>query len=289
MGDLRWDAMSRNYLTPAEIVDYAEESSLASVRMDRPRMLTRAVLGGAFLGLGGLLATVVAGGALELGEANPGLQKLLFGAVFPLGFIAVVLTGADLFTSDCATFTVSLYRRSMSAMAATRTLLLSYTGNFAGAVAAALVLGIATGIYAPGADATVYLHELSAAKLDHDLLETFTRGIGANFLVCIAAWQAYSAKDTIGKMAGIWFPVMGFVALGMEHSIANMFFIPAALFSGLDATWGEFLVGNLVPATLGNIVGGALFIGLAYAWIYPRGGPGVEATANSSAPSDRRR
>jgi formate/nitrite transporter len=263
-------AMSRNYLTPAEVVDYAEQSSLASASMDARRFGLRAVLGGALLGVGGLLATVVAGGAVGLGETNPGLQKLLFGAVFPLGFIAVVLTGADLFTSNCATFIVSLYRGSITSWAALRTLTLSFTGNFVGSLLAAAVLGVATGIYVAGADATDYLHQVAGTKLDHTLLETFARGIGANFLVCIAAWQAYSAKDTISKMAGIWFPVMAFVALGMEHSIANMFFIPAALMTGLDATWMDFLVANLVPATLGNIVGGGLFVGMAYAWIYPR-------------------
>ncbi len=275
--------MSRNYLTPAEVVDYAESSSLASAAMDAPRFVTRAVLGGAFLGVGGLLATVVAGGAVGLGESDPGLQKLLFGAVFPLGFIAVVLTGADLFTSNCATFLVSWYRRSISAGAVLRTWVLSYAGNFAGSLAAAALLGIATGIYVSGADATTFLHEVAAGKLNHTLAETFARGIGANLLVCIAAWQAYSAQDTVGKMAGIWLPVMGFVALGMEHSIANMFFIPAAIFSGFDASWAEFLLANLLPATLGNIVGGGVFIGLAYAWIYsgPRSG-----RHESSAPAD---
>lgn len=276
--------MSRTNLTPPEVVDYAESSSCASAAMPAPRFVTRAVLGGAFLGVGGLLATVVAGGAIGLGETNPGLQKLVFGAVFPLGFIAVVLTGADLFTSDAATFLVSWYRRSLSGLAVLRSWTMSYLGNFVGAVLAAGLLGVATGIYSADADATVYLHDLVAAKLDHSVLETLARGIGANLLVCIAAWQAYSAGDTLGKMAGIWLPVMGFVALGMEHSIANMFFVPAAIFSGLDATWAEFLVGNLLPATIGNIIGGGVFIGLAYAWIYTSG-PRPERTADTPAPS----
>ena len=280
--------MARTNLSPAEVVDYAESTSCASAAMPPARFVTRAVLGGAFLGLGGLLATVVAGGAVELGESNPGLQKFVFGAVFPLGFIAVVLTGADLFTSNCATFLVAWYRRSLGAAAVLRRWTLSYLGNFAGAVAAAALLGIATGIYVAGADATVYLHEVVAGKLDHSVVETLARGIGANLLVCIAAWQAYSAGDTVGKMVGIWFPVMGFVALGMEHSIANMFFVPAAILSGLDATWAEFLLGNLLPATIGNIIGGGVFIGLAYAWIYT-GGPRPPATAaTASTRADRR-
>jgi formate/nitrite transporter FocA (FNT family) len=94
------------------------------------------------------------------------------------------------------------------------------------------------------------------------------KGVLANMLVCLAAWQGYSAKDTLGRMVGIWAPVMTFVALGMEHSIANLFFIPAAMMAGLHATVGEFVVNNLIPATLGNIVGGAVFIGLPYAWLY---------------------
>jgi len=280
--------MSRTNLTPAEVVDYAESASCASAAMDAPRFVTRAVLGGAFLGVGGLLATVVAGGAVGLGESDPGLQKLVFGAVFPLGFIAVVLTGADLFTSDCATFLVSWYRRSLGVVAVLRTWLLSYLGNFVGALVVAGVLGIATGIYVGGADATVFLHEVVAGKLEHSWLETLARGVGANLLVCIAAWQAYSAGDTLGKMAGIWLPVMGFVALGMEHSIANMFFVPAAIMSGLDATWGEFLLGNLLPATIGNVIGGGVFIGLAYAWVYTDGSPiGRRARAASSTVDQR--
>lgn len=275
--------MSRNYLTPAEVVDYAEQSSIASASMHRWRFLLRAVLGGAFLGLGGLLSTVIAGGALGLAETNPGLQRLVFGALFPLGFMAVVLTGAELFTSSTATFTVSLHRRSVSVLGALRSLTLSYLGNFAGGFLAALVLGVATGIYLAGADSTAFLHEVVAAKFDHTALETFTRAVGANLLVCIAAWQAYSAQDTFSKMAGIWFPVMAFVALGMEHSVANMFFMPAALLSGFDATWAEFVVRNLSVVTLGNIVGGAVFIGLAYAWIYPR----APAPASSERESSR--
>lgn len=280
--------MARTNLSPAEVVDYAESTSCASAAMPPARFVTRAVLGGAFLGLGGLLATVVAGGALELGESNPGLQKLVFGAVFPLGFIAVVLTGADLFTSNCATFLVAWYRRSLSAATVVRRWTLSYLGNFAGAVAAAALLGIATGIYLAGADATVYLHDVVAGKLDHSVVETLARGVGANLLVCIAAWQAYSAGDTFGKMAGIWFPVMAFVALGMEHSIANMFFVPAAIMSGLDATWAEFLLGNLLPATVGNIIGGGVFIGLAYAWVYTRGPRPPTSASTAATRADRR-
>ena len=104
--------------------------------------------------------------------------------------------------------------------------------------------------------------------MSHSWVEVFSKGILANMLVCVAAWQAYSSRSTTGKILGIWFPVMAFVALGTEHSIANLFFIPAAMLSGADITVGQFVTANLIPATLGNWVGGALLIGLPFAWLY---------------------
>jgi formate/nitrite transporter len=271
--------VSSGYLTPAEIVDYTEHAAMASNAMPRSRFVVRAMMGGLLLGMGGLLSTIVAGGSTGLAANNPGLQKFVLGALFPLGFMAVVITGADLFTSNCATFTVAMHRRAIGLGATLRTWTWSYLGNFAGALVAATLLGIATGLYHSGDAATTFLHGMVEGKADHSISETFARGIGANILVCIAAWQAYAARDGVSRMLGIWFPVMGFVAMGMEHSVANMFFFPAAILSGADITWGTFLVHNLLFATLGNIVGGALFVGLAYAFVYP-GRPEREAPAD---------
>lgn len=99
-------------------------------------------------------------------------------------------------------------------------------------------------------------------------MTVFIKGIGANWLVCLGMWMGYAAKDIMGKCIGIWIPVMLFVTLGYEHSIANMFFIPAAIYSGADITWGDFVVRNLIPATLGNFIGGALLVGCAYWYLY---------------------
>jgi formate/nitrite transporter len=256
--------------SPQQIVDYADHAAHDKAALSSSRLFVMAMLGGALIGLGGLLALVVTGGATDLLAHNPGLAKLLFGALFPLGFIAVVLTGADLFTSNCATQVVSLWRKNLQPAAVLRVWGTSYLGNFVGACLAAWAFTHMTELFPAGQPCTQYLLSVAEHKLANPFMVSFMRGVLANFLVCIATWQAYSAKDTIGKMIGIWFPVMAFVALGMEHSIANMFFIPAAMLAGLDVTWSQFFTANLLPVTLGNLVGGALFVGLPYAWLYSK-------------------
>jgi len=113
-----------------------------------------------------------------------------------------------------------------------------------------------------------YLHHLAEGKMSHDFWTVFIKGVGANWLVCLGTWMGFAAKDIAGKAIGIWIPVMIFVTLGYEHSIANMFFIPAAMYTGANITWMDFIVKNLIPATLGNIVGGALLVGCVYWYIY---------------------
>lgn len=227
------------------------------------------VLGGMFIALGALLAVVVTGSSTGLLATNPGLGRLLLGAVFPVGFIAVVLTGAGLFTSDCATTMVPWYRRRARGAGILRLLAFAYLANLVGAVGLALVARSA-GLLGPDLPWSDYLVTLAGNKVTHGWLEVFSKGIIANALVCTAAWQAYSAGDTAGRILGIWLPVMAFVALGTEHSIANLFFIPAAMLSGAEIGAGQFLTANLIPATAGNWVGGALVIGLPYAWLYAK-------------------
>ncbi|MDR0582417.1 MAG: formate/nitrite transporter family protein [Prevotellaceae bacterium] len=105
------------------------------------------------------------------------------------------------------------------------------------------------------------------AKVFQGWSGVFVKGIAANWLVCLGMFMGYAAKDVIGKCIGIWIPVMIFVTFGYEHSIANMFFIPAAIYSGADITWGDFILKNLIPATLGNFIGGAVFVGCIY-WYF---------------------
>ena len=253
--------------SPSEVVEYMAHHGAEKTALATWKLALMATLGGMFIGLGTLLAVQVAGGSPALGASNPGLLKFMLGAVFPIGFIAVTLTGADLFTSNCATGFMSAWRREITWPAMGRFWLVSYMFNAVGALLAAWLFGLQTHLLTNDT-ATQYLINIAMSKTEHPFWMTFTKGMLANLLVCVAAMQGYTAKDTLGRMLAIWFPVMAFVALGMEHSIANLFIIPAAMMAGADIGMGQFIWGNLVPATLGNIAGGALLIGLPYALIY---------------------
>jgi len=145
----------------------------------------------------------------------------------------------------------------------------SYIGNFLGSLFVAFFLTYLTGLVAkePWLSTTTGIAEV---KVNQNFGQLFLKGIGCNWLVCLAVWMAVASDDIASKIWSVWFPIMAFVTLGFEHSIANMFFIPAGIFQGADVTWGQFFITNLIPVTLGNIVGGAFFVGVIYWFIYGR-------------------
>ena len=210
---------------------------------------------------------MVSGGMPGIGAANPGLVKFVAGALFPVGLIMVSITGADLFTSNCAGFCFPLLQRKIDVSIFFKYLLLSYLFNFIGTQFIAFVLSYEVGLLDKQPWQT-YLYNYSEVKVSQDFFTIFLKGIGANWLVCLGVFMGYAAKDITGRCIGIWIPVMLFVTLGYEHSIANMFFIPAAIYSGADITWGSFLIQNLIPSTLGNLVGGAGLVGCVYGYLY---------------------
>ncbi len=256
-----------NYLTPKEIAVEFAEAGVYKSRLPLSKFAVIAILGGAFIAFGGLLSVMVAGGMPGVGAENPGLVKFIAGALFPVGLIMVSITGADLFTSDCTAFTLPLLQKRIKVISFIKLLVLSYIFNFLGAQTIAYLLSSKVGLfsYEPWQG---YLHTYSSAKVNQDFITVFIKGIGANWLVCLGMWMGYSAKDISGKCVAIWIPVMLFVTLGYEHSIANMFFIPAAIYSGADILWADFLVQNLIPATLGNLVGGGFLVGCVYWYLY---------------------
>ncbi len=210
---------------------------------------------------------IVSGGVPGIGAENPGLVKFIAGSLFPVGLIMVSVTGADLFTSDCTAFTLPLIRKRIRWTTFIKFLFYSFLFNFIGTQLIAYCLSAGIGLFSSDPYQS-YLHSYAAAKVNQDFLKVFIKGIGANWLVCLAMWMGYAAKDMTAKCIGIWIPVMLFVTLGYEHSIANMFFIPAAIYSGATITWSEFIIYNLIPATLGNIAGGAGMVGCVYGYLY---------------------
>lgn len=256
-----------NYNAPVKIAAEFIKSAEYKSALPTGKLLVYSVMGGAFIALGGLLSMVVAGGMPGIAASNPGLYKFVFGALFPLGLVLVVIGGAELFTSDCAVIPFGILNRRIPIWSLGKVWTLAYAGNFVGALLVAYLFAYQSGILHTDPWLSAVL-KIGQYKTSGTFTEVFVKGIGANWLVCMAVWLAYGAKDVMGKVVALWFPVMCFVAFGFEHSIANMFFIPTAILSGAPISMNQFLVGNLLPATLGNIVGGALFVALPYWYMF---------------------
>lgn len=259
----------KNYNTPKEITEEFANSGIYKSDLPLSKFSLIAILGGVFIAFGGLLSVMVAGGIPGAGAENPGLIKFIAGALFPVGLIIVSITGADLFTSDCTAFTLPLLERRLKTFTLIKLLILSYLFNFIGSQVVAYLLSSGVGLFDKD-PWQHYLHHYAEVKVNQDFMTVLIKGIGANWLVCLGMWMGYAAKDIIGKCIGIWIPVMLFVTLGYEHSIANMFFIPAAIYSGADILWRDFILHNLIPATLGNLIGGAVLVGCVYWYLYSR-------------------
>ena len=256
-----------SYFSPKKIAEQITLSGIAKAKLPVLKFILLAILGGVYISFGCLISMLVAGGMPEMAASNPGIVRLWAAAVFPIGLIMVVIAGADLFTSDCAIMVFPVMEKNVKMKSLLRIWGFSYVFNFVGAIAIAYFFAYKTG-FVSVSPWKEYLHELAFAKTSADFFTVFLKGIGANWLVCLAVWMALASKDVMGKCISIWMPIMLFVAMGYEHSIANMCFIPAAIFSGANVTWLEFGVNNLIPATLGNIVGGAAFVGCLYWYIY---------------------
>ena len=265
---------------PAAMALRAAEAGTTKARRDGVSLFTLAVLAGAFIGLGAQLATLV--------SVAPGLPfgpaRLLTGVAFSLGLILVVIAGAELFTGN----TLIVIAR-LTGVITTRALLrnwaIAYVGNFAGAVGTAALVAL-TGPWAlaDGEVARTAL-ALAQAKLSLDPLEALVRGILGNALVCLAVWLCFSARSTTDRILSIIPPVTAFVAAGFEHSVANMYVVPlamallenpsareaTALLPGVASlTWGRFFASNLLPVTIGNIIGGSVMVGTIYWLVYLR-------------------
>lgn len=255
------------YLAPKDLVVKASEGAIYRSETSVPKTMVLAFLAGAYIALGSLLAVMVGGGVPGIAAENPGIQKFLMGAVFPIGLIMCAIAGADLFTGNTAYFIPPVMSRRLKVSQMLRNWTLVYIGNFIGALFVAYCMTYLTGLFesAPWHDS---LLKIADAKTGNPFYKTFLKGVGANWLVALAMWLSFAANDISGKIAAIWFPVMAFVAMGFEHSVANMYFIPTAIFYGSPVSWSEFILSNLIPATLGNIAGGGVMVGLMYWYVY---------------------
>lgn len=252
-------------LSPQEVINATRQQAIKKYQTPTPRLILLGVLAGAYIAIGGLLATMASAGSMGLGESNPFIPKLLGGMLFPLGLMLVVLVGAELFTGNTATLVPASLRGDIPRSYLIKNWLIVYASNFVGALLLSYFIAYRTGILEAEVY-TSYISSVAEAKVSMSWEQVFYRGVGANWLVCLAVWQGLASSSMAGRLIGLWWPVMAFVAIGFEHSIANMHIIPTAIFYGADISWCSFVCDNLIPATLGNIVGGALFVGIPYAY-----------------------
>jgi formate/nitrite transporter len=306
------------FKVPADITKASIGTGCTKCMITVDKLLILGFLAGAYIAFGALLSEIVAGGlsngTITLADGSVskiampgGLTKFAAGAVFPVGLMLVVIAGSELFTGNCMFAPIAVLNKEASLKGLAINWTLVYIGNFIGSIFVAFFLAYKCGFFNAlpwaGWAATV-----ANTKCGLDFTTAFLRGIGCNWLVCLAVWLGVSADDVIGKIFSCWFPIMAFVTIGFEHSVANMFFIPLGIFVANDPAiatvlsgakvstvnligntgWYNFLITNLVPVTLGNIVGAVLFVACLYWWVYIRSPlcyPAKPAEAKATQPS----
>ena len=251
--------------TPAKMAELVESIGVKKAALPTVPMLMLGLLAGVFIAFGAMLFTLV----MTDHDMGLGPARLLGGLAFSLGLILVVVGGAELFTGNNL-IVMAWADRKVSTIKLLRNWGLVYIANFCGAVgAAALVYWSGTLSFGNGAISATAL-DIAIAKINIDPLQAFIRGVLCNILVCLAVWLCFAAHHVAGKILAIIFPISAFVALGFEHSVANMYFIPLGMLISNGSIGVMELLGNLIPVTLGNIVGGGFFVALVYWAIYLR-------------------
>ncbi|HNT22740.1 MAG TPA: formate transporter FocA [Anaerolineales bacterium] len=284
-------------LLPPAMAAKAEDLGVKKANLKAANMFMLAVLAGAFIGIGAIFATTVAAGSMSIKDAAGaaafatglpyGVVRLLVGLVFTVGLILVVVGGAELFTGNTL-ITMAFASKKVTLAQLLRNWGIVYLGNLVGSIATAYIVFLGKQYsFGNGAVGLAALN-IAEGKTALTFVQALALGIMCNALVCMAVWMCYSARSTTDKILAIIPPISCFVAAGFEHSIANMYFIPIGLFIkyfgdpkffeliGKTAenfptlTWGNFFIANLLPVTIGNIIGGGLMVGLVYWFVYQR-------------------
>ena len=252
---------------PARIAALIEDGGVAKVHRLPLQTATLGVLAGAFISFGAMFYTVVVtDSGLGLGPT-----RLLGGMAFSLGLVLVVIGGAELFTGNNL-IAMAWADRKVSTGQMLRNWVLVYAANFVGAIGTVVLFYLAGALELSGGATAQTAAKIAQAKVALDPATAFFRGVLCNTLVCLAVWLSYGARRVSGKILAIVFPITAFVALGFEHSVANMYLIPIGMIAGGGLDLGAF-VANLVPVTLGNIVGGSGLVALTYWLVYLRKAP----------------
>lgn len=269
-----------NLFSPAEVAKNYVNVGKGKANLPIAKMFLLAIMAGAFIAIGGISSTTAA-----VSVTQPSLAKLLSACIFPGGLTMVLLAGSELFTGNCL-LTIPLLEKEITFGSMLKNWGVVYLGNFVGSmlVAAGVIFGHTASLFQN--QLAVSILSTAAGKCSLSFSDALIRGILCNFLVCIAVWVAMAAKDAAGKVIALFFPIVMFVVSGFEHSVANMYYIGAALFAkmvpeyaqaaveagvNVDAvSVGNFFGVNLLPVTIGNIIGGGICVGCVYWFLYVR-------------------
>ena len=268
-------------LLPDEMAKRAEYLGVRKAEAPILTTFTLAILAGAFIALGAIFATTVATGTSAL--LPFGVTKLIIGLVFCLGLVLVIVGGAELFTGNNL-IVMAWASGKVSTKGLLRNWTIVYIGNFIGSFGTAILVAFSKQYTFGGGSIGATALQIANGKVELGFIQAIMLGILCNILVCLAVWLTFSARSTVDKIMAIIFPISAFVAAGFEHSVANMYFIPIGLLmklfdpsfvtqTGLDVshlTWGNFFINNLLPVTIGNIIGGSLFVAAVYWSVFLR-------------------
>ena len=273
--------VSLDALLPPAMAAKAEQIGVAKAGMEPLRMFVLAVLAGAFIALGANLATIAGTGTSESWPF--GVSRVFVGFVFSLGLVLVIVGGAELFTGNNL-IVMAWAAGKVPSRSLLRNWGIVYLGNFAGALATAMLVYVSNQQSFDGGAVGESATRIAVAKVNLGWISALALGVLCNALVCLAVWLSFSARTTTDRILAIIPPITAFVAGGFEHSVANMYFIPLGLFlkssvatgdtavvpSLESLTWSAFLINNLLPVTLGNMIGGSVLVGIVYWFIYLR-------------------
>lgn len=274
----------KNYNTPKEIAEYTVGVGIRKSNIKWSKQILLGIVAGVFIAFAAQGSNMAAFNLF----GNPqlyGVGKALAGAIFSTGLMMVIIAGGDLFTGNNLII-LSVLEKKVTLTEMLKNWFFVYIGNFIGSVLIAYMIVASGQLHSGMNNLAAITIKIASYKISLSFYQAFLLGIMCNWIVCLAVWMAYGAKDIAGKVLAIFFPIWLFITSGFEHSVANMYYVPAGILakthleyaqaSGLSAdklsnlNWSSFFLNNLLPVTLGNVVGGALFVGGIYWILYIR-------------------
>eukprot|EP00742_Colponemidia_sp_Colp-10_P002399 GILJ01002557.1.p1 GENE.GILJ01002557.1~~GILJ01002557.1.p1 ORF type:complete len:337 (-),score=43.17 GILJ01002557.1:161-1171(-) len=273
MEPVRYESASK-FVAPRNYNDQEEvEKTLVNIGVKKSKtpvlkLLYLGLLAGFFVGIAGIASLAVAGGfSKDLRAAHPAIAKLMVGFIFPMGIEFIVVFGGELFTGNNMVLLVAFLAKKVDAKHLLENWILVLLSNFFGACLTAYLFGYLTN-YFTDEPFNSYVTGIAVSKTSQNFGVVLLRAIPCNVLVCMSILFGLSARDMTGKLLGLWLPIFGFAIAGFEHCIANCFFIPLGMMYGANVSVGDFLVKNLIPVVIGNVIGGGLLIGGSEYYLY---------------------